>query len=118
MRYATDSSADISRFRTADLTLASFLRCRDFRLHEIEAQGHRARFVFADSPTLRRALIDYANDAAVPVHALCETMRHLKSVSRQILDSRESLDRPSENRLGAVPAKSLHPRATAAWMSA
>lgn len=118
MSYATNPHANVTRFGTSDLTLASFLRCRDFRLQGIEAQGDRAQFVFADSPALRRALIDYANDAAVPVHALCETMRHLKSVSRRVLDSRESLDRRTENRLRASRASSLHPRATAAWVGA
>jgi transposase len=114
MRYATDSSANVGRFGTPDLTLAGFLRCRDFRLRGIEARGDRALFVFSDSPALRRALVDYANDAPVPVHTLCETIRHLKSLSRQILDSRESLEQRTERLTAAFRPGSPRPRA-AAW---
>jgi hypothetical protein len=69
-------------YETTDLTLASYLSCRDFRIEDIKRQGSRTTFVFADGPQLRAAVLDYANDGPVSVRSFCSTMRDLKAITR------------------------------------
>mgnify|MGYP007039465357 CR=1 FL=1 len=78
------SSSQTTRvcYETTDLTLASYLRCREFNIESIKRQGGRTTFVFADSPQLRQALLDYANDGQVSVRSFCSTMRDLKAITR------------------------------------
>jgi uncharacterized protein DUF5659 len=70
------------RFETSDLNLASFLRCRAFNIHDILHNDGRSTFVFDDSPALRKAMLDFANDGAVPVRSFCSTLRDLKALTR------------------------------------
>ena len=69
-------------YETTDLTLASFLRCRNYTISNIKRQNGRTIFVFDDSPTLRAAVLEYANDAVVAVRSFCSTMRDLKAITR------------------------------------
>lgn len=69
-------------FETSDLNLASFLRCRAFNIHDIRQSDGRTTFVFDDSPALRKAMLDFANDGAVPVRSFCSTLRDLKALTR------------------------------------
>jgi hypothetical protein len=69
-------------YETSDLTLASFLRCRSFKIDNIRRQNGRSVFVFEDSPLLRAAVIEYANDGSVSVRSFCSTMRDLKAITR------------------------------------
>jgi hypothetical protein len=69
-------------YQTNDLTLASFLRCRSFRIADIKDNNGRTTFVFEDSPELRSAILDYANDASVSVRTFCSTLRDLKAITR------------------------------------
>ncbi|MDT7603536.1 MAG: hypothetical protein QOF61_1533 [Acidobacteriota bacterium] len=69
-------------YETSDLTLASFLRCRSFMISNIRRQNGRTVFVFDDSPPLRAAVLEYANDASVAVRSFCSTMRDLKAITR------------------------------------
>jgi len=69
-------------YETTDLTLASFLRCRSFQINNIKRLSGRTVFVFDDSPQLRGAVIEYANDGAVSVRSFCSTMRDLKAITR------------------------------------
>ncbi|HEX8852864.1 MAG TPA: DUF5659 domain-containing protein [Pyrinomonadaceae bacterium] len=69
-------------YETSDLILASFLRCRSFQIEAIRRHNGRTIFVFGDSPQLRRAILDYANDATVAVRSFCSTMRDLKAITR------------------------------------
>jgi hypothetical protein len=69
-------------FDTPDLTLASFLRCRDFKISNIRRQNGRTVFVFEDTPQLRSAVLEYANDGSVSVRTFCGTMRDLKAITR------------------------------------
>ena len=69
-------------YETSDLTLASFLRCRNFTIKNITRQAGRTVFVFDDSPLLRAAVVEYANDAPVSVRSFCSTMRDLKAITR------------------------------------
>ena len=69
-------------YETTDLTLASFLRCRSFAINNIRRQNGRTVFVFDDTPPLRTAVLEYANDAAVSVRSFCSTMRDLKAITR------------------------------------
>ena len=69
-------------YETTDLSLASFLRCREFQIESIKRQNGRTTFVFADTPLLRQALLDYANDGQVSVRSFCSTMRDLKAITR------------------------------------
>ncbi|HVF57403.1 MAG TPA: DUF5659 domain-containing protein [Pyrinomonadaceae bacterium] len=78
----TSSDKNRQGYETSDLSLASFLRCRDFHIENIRRQNGRTTFIFADSPQLRQAVLDYANDAAVSVRSFCSTMRDLKAITR------------------------------------
>lgn len=69
-------------FETSDLNLASFLRCHSFAIRDIRRQGGRVLFVFPDSPELRRAIVDFANDGTVGVRSFCNTLRDLKGLTR------------------------------------
>jgi hypothetical protein len=69
-------------FRTADLILASFLRCRGFDIAELSRQEGKTRFVFEDSVELRGALLEYANNGPVAVRTFCGTMRDLKAITK------------------------------------
>ncbi|MDT7687782.1 MAG: hypothetical protein QOE46_541 [Acidobacteriota bacterium] len=69
-------------FDTPDLTLASFLRCRNFQISNIRRQNGRSVFVFEDTPQLRSAVLEYANDGSVSVRTFCGTMRDLKAITR------------------------------------
>lgn len=69
-------------YETSDLMLASFLRCRHFTIEGIKRHNGRTLFVFSDSPLLRRAILDYANDAEIAVRSFCSTMRDLKAITR------------------------------------
>jgi hypothetical protein len=69
-------------YETTDLTLASFLRCRSFAINNIKRLSGRTVFVFADTPQLRGAVLEYANDGAVSVRSFCSTMRDLKAITR------------------------------------
>jgi hypothetical protein len=69
-------------YETTDLTLASFLRCRDFQINNIKRTNGRTTFVFEDTPQLRAAVLEYANDGAISVRSFCSTMRDLKAITR------------------------------------
>lgn len=78
----TSAPAARSAYETTDLSLASFLRCREFLIESIRRQNGRTTFVFADTPQLRQAVLDYANDGQVSVRSFCSTMRDLKAITR------------------------------------
>ncbi|HSB70547.1 MAG TPA: DUF5659 domain-containing protein [Candidatus Methylomirabilis sp.] len=69
-------------FETSDLNLASFLRCRGFRIVDILRQAGRAIFVFDDTQEVHRAILEYANDGAIGVRSFCNTLRDLKGIAR------------------------------------
>lgn len=69
-------------YETSDLNLASFLRCQGFSFTDLRREGARTVFAFADSPRLRHAILDYANDAPIPVRSFCNTVRDLKGMVR------------------------------------
>ena len=50
-------------YQTTDLTLTSFLRCRGFQIESIKQNNGRTLFIFQESPELRTAILDFANDA-------------------------------------------------------
>jgi len=69
-------------YQTTDLTLTSFLRCRGFQIDNIRQNNGRTLFMFQESPELRTAILDYANDAVIAVRSFCSTMRDLKAITR------------------------------------
>jgi hypothetical protein len=69
-------------YDTTDLTLASFLRARNFTISNIRRQNGKTVFVFEDTPQLRGAVLEYANDGSVSVRTFCSTMRDLKAITR------------------------------------
>jgi hypothetical protein len=69
-------------FETTSLTLASFLRCRDFPIENIKRHNGRTTFVFHDSPGLRESVIEYTNDAPIAVRTFYNTLRDLKGITR------------------------------------
>lgn len=69
-------------YETSDLNLASFLRCQRFTIIDIKRQGGKSAFIFADSPSLRLAILDFANDGSVGVRSFCNTVRDLKAITR------------------------------------
>ena len=84
MKLVMDSSASELKqsYQTTDLTLTSFLRCRGFAIENIKQNNGRTLFTFQESPELRRAILDYANDEVVAVRSFCSTMRDLKAITR------------------------------------
>jgi hypothetical protein len=82
MNPMTGSQSIRVSYETTDLSLASFLRCREFPIESIKRQNGRTTFVFADTPQLRQAVLDYANDAPISVRSFCSTMRDLKAITR------------------------------------
>ena len=72
-------------YQTTDLTLTSFLRCRGFALENIKQNNGRTLFIFQESPELRSAILDFANDAVVAVRSFCSTMRDLKAITRVLI---------------------------------
>jgi len=69
-------------YQTTDLTLTSFLRCRGFQIESINQNNGRTLFMFEESPELRTAILEFANDAVVAVRSFCSTMRDLKAITR------------------------------------
>ncbi|HEX8281820.1 MAG TPA: DUF5659 domain-containing protein [Pyrinomonadaceae bacterium] len=69
-------------YDTSDLTLASFLRSRNFNIDNIRRQNGKTFFSFEDSAQLRNAVLEYANDGSVSVRTFCSTMRDLKAITR------------------------------------
>ncbi|HEU4795049.1 MAG TPA: cytochrome D1 domain-containing protein [Pyrinomonadaceae bacterium] len=74
-----------SSYQTTDLTLTSFLRCRGFQIENIKQMNGRTLFIFQESPELRTAILDFANDASVAVRSFCSTMRDLKAITRVLI---------------------------------
>jgi DNA-binding beta-propeller fold protein YncE len=72
-------------YQTTDLTLSSFLRCRGFQIENIKQNNGRTLFTFNESPELRQAILEYANDAVVAVRSFCSTMRDLKALTRVLI---------------------------------
>ncbi|HEX6043327.1 MAG TPA: SCO family protein [Pyrinomonadaceae bacterium] len=72
-------------YQTTDLTLTSFLRCRGFAIENIQQNNGRTLFLFQESPELRHAILEFANDAAVAVRSFCSTMRDLKAITRALI---------------------------------
>ena len=72
-------------YQTTDLTLTSFLRCRGFQIENIKQNNGRTLFTFNDSPELRLAILEYANDAVIAVRSFCSTMRDLKALTRVLI---------------------------------
>src|SRR5688500_16129673 len=72
-------------YQTTDLTLTSFLRCRGFQIENIKQNNGRTLFMFQESPELRTAILEFANDAAVAVRSFCSTMRDLKAITRVLI---------------------------------
>ena len=76
-------SPDIKQtYQTTDLTLTSFLRCRGFQIENIKHNNGRTLFIFQESPELRTAILEFANDAVIAVRSFCSTMRDLKAITR------------------------------------
>jgi YVTN family beta-propeller protein len=72
-------------YQTTDLTLTSFLRCRGFQIESIKQVNGRTLFTFQESPELRSAILEYANDAVIAVRSFCSTMRDLKALTRVVI---------------------------------
>jgi DNA-binding beta-propeller fold protein YncE len=72
-------------YQTTDLTLTSFLRCRGFAIESIKQNNGRTLFIFQESPELRTAILDFANDATIAVRSFCSTMRDLKAITRVLI---------------------------------
>jgi YVTN family beta-propeller protein len=72
-------------YQTTDLTLTSFLRCRGFQIENIKQVNGRTLFIFQESPELRTAILDFANDSVVAVRSFCSTMRDLKAITRVLI---------------------------------
>ena len=84
MKPIADSLSSESKqtYQTTDLTLTSFLRCRGFAIENIKQNNGRTLFIFQESPELRHAILDFANDEVVAVRSFCSTMRDLKAITR------------------------------------
>jgi YVTN family beta-propeller protein len=87
MKNAIDSTTPTLKptYQTTDLTLTSFLRCRGFAIENIKQNNGRTLFIFQESPELRSAILEFANDAVVAVRSFCSTMRDLKAITRVLI---------------------------------
>jgi len=87
MKQAIDSTTPTVKptYQTTDLTLTSFLRCRGFAIENIKQNNGRTLFMFQESPELRSAILDFANDAVVAVRSFTSTMRDLKAITRVLI---------------------------------
>src|SRR5678816_2714298 len=87
MKPTTDSMSPKLKqtYQTTDLTLTSFLRCRGFQIESIKQNNGRTLFSFRESPELRIAILDFANDAVIAVRSFCSTMRDLKAITRVLI---------------------------------
>lgn len=87
MKNAIDSTSQAPKqtYQTTDLTLTSFLRCRGFQIENIKQNNGRTLFSFQESPELRVAILEFANDAVVAVRSFCSTMRDLKALTRVLV---------------------------------
>ena len=87
MKNALDTTSPALKqtYQTTDLTLTSFLRCRGFAIENIKQNNGRTLFIFQESPELRTAIIEFANDAVVAVRSFCSTMRDLKAITRVLV---------------------------------
>jgi DNA-binding beta-propeller fold protein YncE len=79
------SSKPKQTYQTSDLTLTSFLRCRGFQIENIRQNNGRTLFSFPESPELRLAILDFANDSTINVRSFCSTMRDLKALTRVLI---------------------------------
>ena len=82
LKIMESSKTSQPAFRTSDLTLASFLRCRGFDIAGLTREDGKTSFVFEDSTELRGAVLEYANNGPVAVRTFCGTMRDLKAITR------------------------------------
>ncbi|HXQ72283.1 MAG TPA: cytochrome D1 domain-containing protein, partial [Pyrinomonadaceae bacterium] len=87
MKNAIESTSPSPKqtYQTTDLTLTSFLRCRGFQIENIKQNNGRTLFSFHESPELRLAIVEFANDAVVAVRSFCSTMRDLKALTRVLI---------------------------------
>ena len=87
MKIEIDSTTSTLKptYQTTDLTLTSFLRCRGFAIENIKQNNGRTLFIFKESPELRSAILEFANDAVVAVRSFCSTMRDLKAITRVLI---------------------------------
>jgi len=87
MKNAIESTSPSLKqaYQTTDLTLTSFLRCRGFQIENIKQNNGRTLFSFQESPELRLAILEFANDAVVAVRSFCSTMRDLKALTRVLV---------------------------------
>ena len=87
MKNTVESISPASKptYQTTDLTLTSFLRCRGFQIESIKQNNGRTLFIFQESPELRHAILDFANDAVIAVRSFCSTMRDLKAITRVLI---------------------------------
>ena len=71
-------------FRTPDLNLAAFLRCRGYALvHTERDRDGRVTFVFEDQPTRPRDVAGYFSETGlVPALRFAESARSLKGMLR------------------------------------
>ena len=59
--------------------------CRGFAIENIRQNNGRTLFIFQESPELRNAILDFANDAVVAVRSFTSTMRDLKAITRVLI---------------------------------
>src|SRR5687768_15987710 len=83
----TQNSLESSKktYHTTDLTLSSFRRCRGFAIENVRQNNGRTLFIFHESPELRTARLEFANDAVVAVRSFRITRRDVKALLRVLI---------------------------------
>lgn len=72
---------DEPTFQTPDLHIAGFLKIKHLRLIGVKRDfAGRCYFIFRDTKDRQSLLLDYANDAPVPVRSLLAAVRDLKGL--------------------------------------
>ena len=80
MNPITDSNIPNHRPNANQLSALPWLS-----IENIKQNNGRTLFIFQESPELRSAILDFANDAAIAVRSFCSTMRDLKAITRVLI---------------------------------
>ena len=68
--------------KVADLTLAAFLQTEGHKLQGVKGDGHKAFFLFNDTPKLERDTLRYYNkEALVDPFSFGEILRNFKGLA-------------------------------------
>lgn len=73
---------ELADFTTADIQVAAYLKSTNLPLLGVQKDvSGRSRFIFKNKTNCEERLVDYANNAKVPVRTLLSNLRDLKGLT-------------------------------------